>query len=59
MSRIVKDTFFCMYEKKTYNKGEKYNGNRKDLEHRLEPVKKKTTKQKAETKKGAIEKKSK
>lgn len=38
--RTVRKDFFCVIEKVTYKKGDSYKGNREDLEHVLEPIKK-------------------
>lgn len=43
--RIVKLDFYCMETGVAYKKGDKYEGKRTDLEHLLEPVIKKATKE--------------
>ena len=50
--KVIKN-FFCIKTKKAYNIGDVYDGDRKDIDHLLEPKKK--NKKAVETKKGAIE----
>ncbi len=49
--KVIKK-FFCIKTKKTYNVGDVYDGDRKDIDHLLEPKKK--NKKAPITKKGAI-----
>lgn len=55
--RKVKIDFFCIKTKKSYKKGDVYKGKRTDINHVLEPKKKKEDKRHPKTRKGAIEKK--
>jgi len=38
---IVKQDFYCTQEKKSYKKGDKYTGSRKDINHLLEDKRRK------------------
>ena len=49
--RKVKSDFFCIKTKVSYKAGDVYNGDRTDLDHVLEPVKKEKKERKPRTKK--------
>ena len=49
--RKVKSDFFCIKTKVSYKEGDVYNGDRTDLDHVLEPVKKEKKERKPRTKK--------